>query len=93
MSTLEELKALDFDIVVPGHGAPFSDLAKIDHLQAYLTDLWNRTKDAYSQGLTAEQAAERIDLTDHSSDYPTLSTPGAPLPAVQRIYELLTNQE
>jgi len=93
VNTLEELKTLDFDIIVPGHGAPFSDLAKIDHLQSYLTDLWDRTSDAYSQGLTAEQAAERIDLTDHSSDYPSLSAPGAPLPAVQRIYELLANQE
>ena len=93
VGTLEELKMLDFDIVVPGHGAPFSDLAKIDHLQAYLTDLWNRTSDAYSRGLTAEQAAEQVDLTDHSSDYPSLRGPGAPLPAVQRMYELLANQE
>ena len=93
VGTLEELKTLDFDIVVPGHGEPFSDLAKIGHLQAYLTDLWNRTSDAYFQGLTAEQAAEQIDLTDHSSDYPSLRGPGAPLPAVQRMYELLANQE
>ena len=93
VGTLEELKTLDFDIVVPGHGEPFSDLAKIDHLQSYLTDLWNRTSDAYFQGLTAEQAAEQVDLTDLSSDYPSLRGPGAPLPAIQRMYELLANQE
>ncbi len=93
VGTLEELKTLDFDIVVPGHGAPFSDLAKIDHLQAYLTDLWERTSEAYSQGFTAERASEQIDLSDHSSDYPSLRGPGAPLPAVQRIYELLANED
>ena len=89
VETLEELKALAFDVVIPGHGRPFSDRDRIDDLQSYLRDLWERTSEAYSQGLTPDQAAERIDLSDHSATYASLAGPGVPLPAVVRIYELL----
>lgn len=89
VDTLEELKALPVDIVVPGHGSPFSDLGRIDALQSYLRDLWARTLAARSAGLTANEAAERIDMSDHSSDYPSITGPGVPLPAVTRMYELM----
>jgi glyoxylase-like metal-dependent hydrolase (beta-lactamase superfamily II) len=89
VETLEELKGLGFDVILPGHGRPFSDRVKIDHLQGYLRDLWERTSEAYSLGLTAEQAAEQIDLSEHSANYASLTGPGVPLPAVERIYELL----
>ncbi len=89
VETLEELKALTFDVIIPGHGRPFSDRDKIDHLQAYLRDLWGRTAEAYANGLTVAQASEQIDLSDHSADYASLTGPGVPLPAVERIYELL----
>lgn len=89
VETLEELKGLDFDVIVPGHGPPFRDRAKIDHLQAYLRDLWDRAAAARASGLTAEEAAARLDMTDHAEHYPSIEGPGAPLTAVERIYELL----
>ena len=89
VDTLEELKALDFDVIVPGHGAPFSDRGRIDALQSYLRDLWQRVGDAHASGLTAEEAAERVDMSDHASDYPSITGPGVPPTAVTRIYELL----
>jgi cyclase len=36
--TLEALKALDFDVLLPGHGAPARSREIITHFQAYLTD-------------------------------------------------------
>jgi hypothetical protein len=30
--TLEELKSIDFDIILPGHGGPLSTKEKTDHL-------------------------------------------------------------
>ena len=39
-TTLEALKKLDFDTVIPGHGEAFTDKAKIDYFQAYLRDVW-----------------------------------------------------
>ena len=92
VETLEELKALTFDVVVPGHGRPFSNRDKIDDLQGYLRDLWERTSQAYSDGLTAEQAAEQVDLSDHSASYASLTSPGVPLTSVVRIYELLRGE-
>ena len=41
-ATLDELKKLDFDTVMPGHGEAFTDKAKIDYFQAYLRDVWTR---------------------------------------------------
>src|SRR4030095_10292814 len=35
-ASLEALKKLDFDTVLPGHGEAFMDKAKIDYFQAYL---------------------------------------------------------
>ena len=43
IETLEHVKALDFEWVIPGHGAPYQDREKIDHLQAYLRDVWTET--------------------------------------------------
>ncbi len=88
IETLERLKALDFDTVVPGHGIPFSDRGRIDRQQALLADLWERTADACAQDLSAEQAAAGIDLTDHSFAYPEIVAAGAPIATVERIYEL-----
>ena len=89
VETIEQLKALTFDVIIPGHGRPFSDRGKIDDLQGYLQDLWERTSEAYANGLTAVQASEQIDLSQHSANYPSVAGPGVPLPAVERIYELL----
>ena len=36
IDTIETLKKLDFDTVLPGHGQAFTGKAKLDHWQAYL---------------------------------------------------------
>jgi hypothetical protein len=41
------------------------------------------------QGVSAEDAAKRADLTRHRERFPTITAPGVPLIAVTRIYELL----
>ena len=89
VETLQELEALDFDVIIPGHGPPFGERERIDALQSYLGDLWRRATEAHAAGLTAEEAAERIDMSDHASDYPSINGPGVPLTAVTRIYELI----
>jgi cyclase len=87
--TLEALKSLDIDVILPGHGAPMSGTEKIQQFQDYLRDLWAKTGQLKAQGLTAEQAAERIDMTNHSNNYPQIRGPGADVRAIRRIYELL----
>src|SRR5436189_1005602 len=88
-STLDELKKLDFVTVLPGHGDAFTDKARIDYFQAYLRDVWTEVSRLKQQGIPAEEAAKRADLTKHKDHFPTITAPGVPLIAVTRIYDLL----
>jgi len=87
--TLEELKKLDFTTVLPGHGEAFTDRAKIDYFQAYLRDVWTEVSKLKQEGVSAEEASRRADLTRHREHFSTITTPGVPLIGVTRIYELL----
>src|SRR5437867_5907228 len=88
-STLDELKKLDFATVLPGHGDAFTDKAKIDYFQAYLRDVWTEVSRLKQQGVSAEEAAKRVDLTRHKEHFPTIQGPGIPPIAVTRIYEVI----
>lgn len=91
--TLEELKKLDFETVLPGHGDAFTDKAKIDYFQAYLRDVWTEVARLKQQGVSAEEASKRADLTRHKERFPTIQGPGVPIIGVARIYELLDGQK
>jgi cyclase len=92
VTTLDELKKLDFATVMPGHGEAFTDKAKIDYFQAYLRDVWTEVSRLKQQGVSAEEAAKRADLTRHKDHFSTITAPGVPLIAVTRIYELLDSK-
>ena len=87
--TLEHLKGLEFDWVLPGHGDPFQDRARIDHLQAYLRDFQERATALHAQDLSYQEAAAQIDMTDHAENYPQITGPGVAEIAMQRMFELL----
>lgn len=91
--TLEALKRLDFQTVLPGHGPPFQGHERITNFQAYLRDLWKRTSDLKKQGLSAQETAEQIDLTHHSKNFPQIQQPGADPRAIARIYVRLNQHE
>jgi len=86
VATLGALKNLDFALVLPGHGAPFGDKGLITAFQSYLTDVTKKVADLRAQGVTAEEAARRVDLTSHQKDFPQITGPGADLRGVRRIY-------
>ena len=90
-ATLDELKKLDFTTVVPGHGEAYTDKTKIDAFQAYLRDVWSEVSRLKKEGVSAEEAAKRADLTKHKGALP-IHGPGVPLIAATRIYELLDAQ-
>ncbi|MSR05876.1 MAG: MBL fold metallo-hydrolase [Gemmatimonadetes bacterium] len=75
--TLEKLKPLAFDVVLPGHGAAFRDRERIDFQQAYLRDLWAKAGAMHARGVTAEDAARQIDMRSHAAHYPAIRAPGA----------------
>ena len=88
VASLDELKKLDFDTVLPGHGDAITDKSKIDYFQAYLRDVWSEVNRLKKQGVSAEEAAKRADLTKHKDHLP-IQGPGVPPLAATRIYELL----
>ena len=89
VETLEQVKQLDFDVVMPGHGNAFRGKEKIAHLQSYLRDFWQRASDHYARGTPAEAAARQIDMRDHAAHYPRIQEVGVPAAAVGRAYALL----
>jgi len=89
VTTLDNLKKIDFETILPGHGEAFTDKAKIDYWQAYLRDVWTEVGKLKAQGVSAADAAKRADLTKHKEHFPTINGPGLPLIAVNRIYQLL----
>lgn len=90
-AALEALRALEFDVLLPGHGDPVRGKERITHFQAYLTDLWEKTVELYRRGVSAEDAAGAIDMTNHADNYRQIPGAGVDLRAVRRIYELLSN--
>ena len=89
VETLEHVKPLDFDWVLPGHGDPFRGKERIAYLQDYMRDLQERAAALHAQGIPYEEAAAQIDMTDHAEHYPQIRFPGVPAVAVQRVFELL----
>ena len=89
IATLEKLRALDYDVTLPGHGSHFSGKAKIDHFQAYLRDFWTQAQALHKAGVSAQDAAARIDMRAHAAHYPAITTPGVLWHGTARAYELL----
>jgi glyoxylase-like metal-dependent hydrolase (beta-lactamase superfamily II) len=92
-NTLEELKSLDFEVVLPGHGEAFREREKIDYFQAYLRDLSQKIAKMHADGVSAADAAARIDMTSHAAHFPAITGPGVHPHAVERAYALLEGKE
>ena len=90
-ASLEKLKGLDFDVLVPGHGTPFRDRTQIDDLQRYLRDFWAQVSALRAEGVSVEDATARVDLTSHDAAYGAGVRAVDPR-AVTRIYERLQIQ-
>ena len=87
VATIDEVKKLDFTVVLPGHGVPITDRAVIDAYQGYVRDLTAQAVALRKQGVTADQAAQMVDLTAYKGHFPAIQGPGADVRAVRRIYQ------
>jgi glyoxylase-like metal-dependent hydrolase (beta-lactamase superfamily II) len=90
IDTIEALKKVDFDTVLPGHGQAFTGKAKLDHWQAYLRDFWTQAQAFHKKGVPWEEAAKQVDLRGNAVNYPAIKAVGiVPNHAMRRAYETL----
>ena len=90
IDTIEALKQLDFDTVLPGHGRAFTGKAKLDHWQTYLRDFWAQAQKFHKAGVPWQEAAQQVDLRANAVNYPTIRTAGlTPNHGMLRAYEIL----
>lgn len=90
IETIEALKQVDFDTVLPGHGRAFNGKAKLDHWQAYMRDFWSQAEKFHRAGTAWEEAAKQVDLRGNAANYPAIKAPGiTPNHAMRRAYEIL----
>ena len=92
ITTLDALKKLDFNTDLPGHGMPFKGKELISAFQGYLRDLMKQGADLRKQGVTAEAAAQRVDLTAYKNSFPQIEGRGAELRGVKRLYAWMDEQ-
>jgi len=93
LTTLDALKKLDFTTDLPGHGAPFTGKALITEFQAYLRDLLAQAAKLRAQGISADDAARRVDLTAHAKAFPDIEGPGVEVRNMRRIYAWMDEQK
>ena len=89
VAALDEVAALDVEVILPGHGAAHSEVGRVHDLQLYFIDLWQQSVKLYAAGMSAGEAAGTIDLTRHATQFPEIEGVGTPLHATDRIWELL----
>jgi len=89
ITTLDALKKLDFAVDLPGHGVPFGDKGLITAFQSYLADLIKQVTELKRQGVSADDAARRVDLRSHAKDFPQIQGLGADVRGVRRAYAWL----
>ena len=93
IATLDRLKALDFDTVMPGHGVVFKGKTKIEVFQKYLRDVITQSTALRKQGLSPEDAAAKIDVTAYRNEFPAIRGVGIDAAGVRRIYQLQDHPE
>lgn len=90
IQTIEALKQVDFDTVLPGHGRAFTGKTKLEHWQAYLRDFWAQAQKFHKAGVPWEEAAKQVDLRGNAVNYPGIRAAGiTPNHGMRRAYELL----
>jgi glyoxylase-like metal-dependent hydrolase (beta-lactamase superfamily II) len=90
IETLERLKRLQFDVVLPGHGQAFRERERIDYLQSYFADFWSQVVSLHRAGVPAPEAAAQIDMRSHANHFPNIRTIGVDIDAVLGAYEVLS---
>ncbi|MGZ8282266.1 MAG: MBL fold metallo-hydrolase [Allosphingosinicella sp.] len=63
IGVLERLKAMDYRVLIPGHGEPQTDTAYIDRLIATIGDIRAQVGPLAREGLAIEEVRQRVDYS------------------------------
>ncbi len=90
LDSLKQLQELEVDVLVPGHGKP-CDRSYIPEMSAFIQDWIDTVTASIKQGISLEEAQDKISLLDH---YPMEAGSEPMGPQVQRmnvarLYEVL----
>lgn len=91
-ATLDNLAALEFDLILPGHGDKFTDRALIGHVRDFYRALWAQVADSRAQGKSIGDAAAAVDLRSFEDRLPGRSLGFNPQ-AVARMYQRMDERE
>lgn len=69
IATLDKLAAMDFDTLVPGHGAVQHDSAYLRRLQALLGEVRRQVGDSVSKGHDLETTRRELDLSSFIDEF------------------------
>ena len=89
LETLDRFEELEFDLILPGHGEAFSDMAQVAALRDFLSDFWNQVVSARDQGLSAEEAISEIEWQGFLATAPDTIK----LQCVERAYSVMAASE
>lgn len=74
LTVIDRLKAIDFAVLIPGHGEPQRDRAYLDKLAATIADIRAQVTPLARAGLSLEAVRKRADFTAQTAIFGT--TPG-----------------
>ena len=86
IATLGALNRLDWAVTLPGHGVPFTDKGLVTAYQAYLRDVMAQVAKLRAAGVSADDAARRVDLRAHAKAFPDIEDVGAEVRGIRRLY-------
>jgi glyoxylase-like metal-dependent hydrolase (beta-lactamase superfamily II) len=90
-ATLDALKKLNIELLLPGHGDHIQGRANIDKsiasMQAYLREEWRLASEAKQKKLSPEDALKAMNLSRFSDAYGAGATPS--LLGIRRIYDIM----
>jgi len=94
LETLEKMEKMDIDYIVPGHGEVCTKAA-IGILSSYIKEVIDEIKKAIDQGLSQEEAADKVSISGKFPMPPYLQQIGAPMlrMSVMRVYEQLRQHQ
>jgi glyoxylase-like metal-dependent hydrolase (beta-lactamase superfamily II) len=69
IQTLSRLRAFDFAVLVPGHGAPQQDRAYLDRLTAALVEIRAKVAPLAAEGLSLDEVGKRLDVSEQARGF------------------------